>query len=123
MGWRYSIQYVRCEDPVGICTAQVLAPPVWIGDKVYVADPDACVLTDDAGIQLSSDFCGALKCIARWLPIVSHGSPYSETLQLPPIDALPQLRLPACKSPKLCPISCAMVPVLKEPMPLINARC
>ena len=83
--------------------------------------PSASAPYADA-IQLSLRFCCALKCIARWLPIVSNGSPYSLTEQPPPIDALPQSRLPACSRPKLCPISCVTTCVTNELVPLIHAR-
>src|SRR6266545_3373080 len=48
--------------------------------------------------------------------MVSNGSPYSATPQLPPIDTAPQFKLPACKRPKLWPISCVTTCVEKAPV-------
>ena len=72
---------------------------------MYVAVPEFCVLTEVAGIQFNTDFCIELKCIVRTLPMTSNGSPYSLTLQLPPITWPGQYRLPACQRVKLCPSS------------------
>ena len=53
--------------------------------------------------------------MAAWLPMTSKGSPYSDTVQVPPIGLASQSRLPACTgqrcgrvrgpSPVACPVA------------------